>query len=261
MASEGEISMTTAAHVADALAPFSTFKEAQDAVAVHTYCLYPDNAVVTVWVRGGPEYGFIASDEGRAIDELTVCNRQILNPDKFLSRFCHREGLVAEQGKIRSRRVTAKGLAGAVSFVANASASAVSRGLELFKVRRQRNLKADLGNLLGLIFPVQDIKKDVRFQGRTTRFYRFESVVELEGHRRLIVDSVTPDGSSINAHAVAHFDIGRLDDDSILQRIVYDDRNNWHWRAADLNLLQMAATIVPFSESEQVLQRFQRGGI
>ena len=52
--------MMIAAQVSDALALFSTFETVRNAVIVHTHCMYPDNAIVSVWVRGGrtPVSGF-----------------------------------------------------------------------------------------------------------------------------------------------------------------------------------------------------------
>lgn len=244
--------MKTAAAVAEALTLFSTFEEKRDSVVVHTHCLYPDNAVVTVWVKGGPEYGFVVSDEGRAIDELTACNREILHPDRFLRRFCRREGLSAKNGQIFSPRVPIDSLASTVSFVANASAHAVVKGMETLRDRRPRNLRRELGELLGRTLPIQRVRKDVYLHGHTTRSYRFEAAIDLGRNRRMLIDPVTPDPGSINARAVAHLDIGRLKNESILQRIVYDDRHDWP--ASDLNLLQTAATIVPFSRSEQMLR-------
>ena len=212
--------MSTAPAVAEALKLFSTFEENRGSVAVYTHCLYPDNAVVTVWVRGGPEYGFVVSDEGRAIDELTAYNREILNPDRFLIRFCRREGLSAKDGKIHSPRVPTDSLASAISFVANASAHAVMRGLETLRIHRPRNLRKELSDLLGRTLPARHVRREVRLRGHTTRYYRFDAVIDLGEKRRLLIDPVTPDPGSINARAVAHFDVGRLGDGGILQRLI-----------------------------------------
>ena len=149
------------------------------------------------------------------------------------------------------------GLASAVSFVANASSAAVSRGLEMLKIRGPRDLRKDLESILGRTFPVQHVKRDVAIEGHTTRRYHFDAVVELAGARRLLIDPVTPEPNSINAHTIAHMDVSRLGDNGILQRMVYDDRDEW--RAADLSLLQTAATIIPYSGSERVLRDIWRG--
>lgn len=257
MAQDGKTVMTAAAHVSEALTLFSTFNKVQDAVVVQTHCLYPDNAIVAVWVRGSPEYGFVASDEGRAIDELTTCNREIPNVDRFLARFCQRGGLSASKGNIVSPRVGMQGLVSAILFVANASAEAVSKGLDALKSHRPRSLRRDLESVMIGTFPSQRIKRDVHLQGETSRYYRFEAEIDIGEGSRLLIDPVTPDANSINARHVAHYDFGRRSDARFIQHIVYDDRENW--RAADLSLLQMAATIVPYSKAGSVLRRIRDG--
>lgn len=247
--------MNTSEFVAEALAPFSSFEERRGTVAVPTSCLYPSNAAVTVYVRGGSKFGAIVSDEGRAVDELTACNREILDADRFLSRFCRRGGLRAKNGKITSPRVGVEQLAASIAFVANASAEAATWGLQSLKLRSRRNLRKDLETILGRTFPSEHITRDRRIEGKSTRSYRFGTVIRLEQERLLLVDPVTPDPNSINAHAIAHLDVNQREDDNILQRLVYDDEDGW--RASDLNLLQMAATLVPFSRFEELLSNFR----
>ena len=67
------------------------------------------------------------------------------------------------------------------------------------------------------------------------------------------MDAVSNDASSINARLVANLDVKATNDPMIDQRIVYDDAQRW--TAADLNLLQVGATIVPFSQSKHVIPR------
>lgn len=74
------------------------------------------------------------------------------------------------------------------------------------------------------------------------------------GHdRKLIVDPVSNDASSINARVVANLDVKANEDPNIIQRIVYDDEDDWS--PADLNLLQVGAIAVPFSRSGEVIER------
>ena len=226
--------MTAAAHVSEALTLFSTFNKVQDAVVVQTHCLYPDNAIVAVWVRGSPEYGFVASDEGRAIDELTTCNKEIPNADRFLARFCQKGGLSAKKGNIVSPRVGMQGLVSAILFVANASAEAVSKGLDALKSHRPRSLRRDLESILLGTFPHQHIKRDVHLQGETSRYYRFDAEIDVGGGSRLLIDPVMPDPNSINARHVAHYDFGRRSDGRFIQHMVYDDRENWKRRRPEL---------------------------
>ena len=246
--------MSISEYVNEALKPFSTYQESHGAVAVTTPCLYPSNAMVTVFVRGGPN-GAIVSDDGRAIDELTVLNREISDVDRFLSRVCWRSGMNARNGKIYSPRIEWRQLPAAIAFVAQASATAVTIGLQRFKTRRNRDLHKELRNLLFQSFSEDRIQKDSRLTGHSTRSYSFDNIVQVSAHL-LIVDPVVNDPNSINARAIAHLDVSRKQDDSIIQHLVYDD--TVEWKAADLNLLQTAATIVPFSNLEPVMREFAR---
>jgi hypothetical protein len=245
--------MSATDFVSEALAPLATLRERDGIITVPTHCLYPSHAVVNVYVRGGAN-GAVVSDEGRAIDELTSHNRDIANPDRFLQKFCRRAGLNAKNGKIVSPPVEPHQLAASVMFVANASASAVSWGLEHLKVRRRRDLRRELEDLLERTFSKAAITP-ARLSGKSTRQYKFENAIHI-GDRLIIVDPVLPDANSINSHAIAHMDIRQLGDERIVQRLVYDDEDEWG--AAELNLLRMAAPLVPFSKAATGLERLVR---
>ena len=252
MAAARETTMNTAEYVHEAMAPFATYEERHGAVAVTTSCLYPSNAMVTVFVRGGPN-GAVVSDDGRTIDELTALNREIPNADKFLYRFCRQTGLKAQEGKIVSPKITGNQLVATIAFVANASASAAAWGVEKLKLRRRRNLREELEKLLNQSFASAKIQRRRYIEGKSTRQYCFHNVIRLDG-RVLVIDPVTRDPNSINSHAIAHLDVSRLRNDTIIQRLVFDDEEKWN--AADLNLLQMAATLVPFSGLEVAVRGF-----
>lgn len=243
--------MSITEYVNEALKPFSTYQERHGAVPVTTTCLYPSNAMVTVFVRGGPN-GAVVSDDGQAIDELTALNRDIPDADRFLYRFCRQSGMKAEKGVIFSPRIEWRQLSAAIAFVANTSAAAVTAGLQSLKTRRGRDLHKELDDLLFRSFPEDRIKRKFRVVGQSTRSYSLD-IVHVNSHI-LIVDSVVPDPNSIHSRATAHFDIGRRQDDSIIQHLVYDDEENW--KAADLNLLQTVTTIVPLSQAEPVMREY-----
>ena len=243
--------MSIAEYVNDALKPFSTYQERHGAVAVTTTCMYPSNALVTVFVRGAMN-GAVVSDDGQAIDELTALNRDISDADKFLHRFCNRSGMKSAKGVIFSPRIEWRQLPATVAFVANTSVAAVTAGLHLLKKRPSRNLRKELDHVLLQSFPEDKIKKGFRVVGHSTRAYSFNAVHV--NSRILIMDPVGPDANSVNSRAIAHFDIGRKKDDTIIQRLIYDD--DLRWKAADLNLLQAAAKVVPFSNIEPAMQEF-----
>ena len=246
--------MTELGFVREALTPFLACVDVGERIAVPTQCLYPSNASVTVYLTGGPQ-GARVSDEGGAIDELSAHGRSPGNPDRYLRRFCNRAALMSERGKIYSPVVPLSGLAAAITLVANTSAAAAHWGIEHLKFPRRRDLRKELYEVLRLRFPEDRIEGGRRLTGKSTRQYRFDQVVRLNGERLLVIDSVLPDANSINSHTVAHLDIRQNDDPNVLQRLVYDDEE--HWNAADLNLLQMAATLVPFSNVGSSLDRLR----
>ena len=245
--------MSIAEYVSEALTPFSTYEEHHGAVPVTTSCLYPSNALVTVFVRGGPT-GAVVSDDGQAIDELTAVNLDIPDADRFLYRFCRQSGMKAEKGVIFSPRIEWRQLPAAIAFVANTAATAVTAGLQSLKTRRGRDFHKELDNVLLRSFPKDRIKRKFRVVGQSARPYTFD-IVHVDSNI-LIVDSVVPDSNSIHSRATAHFDVGRRQDDSIIQHLVYDDEENW--KAADLNLLQTVTTIVPLSQAEPVMREYAK---
>jgi hypothetical protein len=176
------------------------------------------------------------------------------NPDRFLRRFCTK-GIGAIDGKLVSPAVPAPQLTSAVMLVANASAAAAHWGVEHLKVKRHRDLRAALYGSLAKHFAAERIERQGHLFGKSNKRYRFDNVVTLNASHKLVVDAVQPDPNSINSRTVAHLDVRQLEDPNIIQRIVYDQEEDWD--SADLNLLQMAATLIPLSHLEHGLTRLR----
>lgn len=233
--------------IANALKPFSEPQRvSENTVAVPTHCLYPSGASVMVFVHGGANRA-VVSDDGGAISELLSHNRIVDDPDRVLRRFCRRSGLHAKGGAIISPTVSADQLAAAILYVANVSAAVVEWGAEHLKAKYKRNIRQELHDLLSNSFEKSRIMSEERLQGKSNRSYKFDRVIRLNRDHLLVVDPVLPDSNSINARAIAHLDLKQRGDENIVQRVVYDD--DLEWDSADLNLLQMAATLVPLSRA------------
>ena len=89
--------------------------------------------------------------------------------------------------------------------------------------------------------------------GASNKAHRFANVISFANGRKFIVDAVANEASSINSRVIANLDVKSVNDPTIEQRIVYDDEEPWS--AADLNLLQVGATIIPFSRANDVIRR------
>jgi hypothetical protein len=139
----------------------------------------------------------------------------------------------------------------AVLHVANASQAIAHWFFEHLKIEKPRNFKLLLSEFLRKSFD-DKVRPEV-IVGHSNKPQKFTNVLKLPSGRRLIIDPVLNDASAINARVVANLDVKANNDPSIEQRIVYDD--DQAWSAADLNLLRVGATAVPFSRSEEVIKR------
>jgi hypothetical protein len=99
---------------------------------------------------------------------------------------------------------------------------------------------------------------DEKIIGASNKPHKFANVIILGGEKRLIIDPVSKDPTSINARVVANLDVRTARNPNLMQRIVYDDTEKW--LASDLNLIQIGAPVVPFSRSEDVIKRIASGG-
>lgn len=245
--------MSGLAFIKESLGAYGVCIEVDGQVAVPTHCLYPSNKSVTVYVTGGPN-GARASDEGGALDVLSAHERFVPNPNAFLNRFCRRNGLLVQDGKIVSPPVPSDGLAAAIVMVANASSSAAHWGLEHLKTPYRGNIRKALLEALMRHFSEDRILSRGQLPGKSTKQYHFDHVVTLNDVSKLVVDAVLPDSNSLNSRVVAHIDLAQRGDQNIIQRMVFDDEHEWS--SADLSLMQMASTIIPLSKFEGSLSRF-----
>lgn len=242
--------MTCPDYIREALAQFANCFDTGRNIAVPTQCLYPSNGAVTVFLSGGPQ-GCVISDEGQSIFEIGRHGLEVRNPDSFLRQFCTPRGLSHERGKIFTPPIPAEGVASAISLVATTSCMAAHWGVHNLRTRLRRDLRKELRDVLGLRFAEDRIKEDYRLSGFSGRQYRFEFVVEVGEEKRLVVDGVSPEPTTINTRAIAHLDLARAQDPKFVQRIVYDDAEAW--AASDINVLRMAAELVPMARFGNVL--------
>jgi hypothetical protein len=237
--------MTCPPYIRDALAEFAICEETSEGIWVPTQCLYPSNAAVSVLITGGPN-GCIVSDEGRAIQEIKMHGIEM--PERaeiYLRPFYRPQGLRVIESKVCSPVVPADGLPAAIALVANASSLAAFWAVKTIRPHRRRDLREELRSLFGARYSRERIREEVHLPGESGRLYKFEFRVEL-GSRSLIVDGVFPDASAINTRTIAHLDLARTNNAALVQRMVYDERENW--RAEDMRLLRLAAELVPLTQ-------------
>jgi hypothetical protein len=228
--------------------------ETDDGVRITTNCMYPSNGLVSVVLRGGRET-FVVSDEGAGVGEAASGGVQLDNPDKQLRHLVSPQGLAMKGGIIFSDPVTLDRLPVAILAVANASQEVAHWLYQHMKIKRAYDFKKLLSSFLQNTFE-QKLHHQEVFIGASNTPRRFENVVFLENNRRLIVDPVINDPSSINARVMANLDIREAHYPNIEQRIIYDDAEEWS--PADINVLNFGATVVGFSKARDVIMRVAR---
>lgn len=220
-------------------------------IRVTTHCMYPSNGLVQVTVRGGREEVF-ASDDGGAVGEALSAGIPVRNIDRQLHYLVRDQGLHVKNGVISTPLMPFEAAPLSVLLVANAASLAAHWMYDNSKIKRSRDFKSVLAEFLNKTFDDR-VSHDAVIVGHSNKAHRFANVISLGNGRRLIIDPVVNDASSINARVVANMDVRAANDPSIEQRIVYDDDDDW--TPSDLNLLQVGATAIPFTRSEEVIQR------
>ncbi|MBI1775896.1 MAG: hypothetical protein HYR63_11170 [Proteobacteria bacterium] len=217
-----------------------------DGVRVSTHVLYPSNGAVSVVVRGG-EDEFIVSDEGGAIAEMIGSGLKAEVSDSTIRTRIKYYGLGVSAGSIVSPAIPIDAIPAAIMLVANASKEVADWALKNLRFRTPRNFREDLAALLGRYFH-DNLKRDAPIIGASAKLHKFVHVVYLSGDRKLLIDPVVSEASSVNARLVANLDVKLAHNPLLDQLIIYDD--SLSWQSSDLKLLEMGARTVAFSRAE-----------
>jgi hypothetical protein len=229
----------------------ASMKRVGDDLVVTTHCMYPSNGLVRVTVRGG-DRTVIASDEGGAFGEALSAGIPVRDYDRTPGNMVKEQGLLLKDGVIFTPRMPIDASPLAILLVANASQEIARWMYDHAKIKRTRDFRAMLSDFLEKRFESR-LAHNAVLVGHSTKPHRFANVVSLPSDIRLVIDPVVNEASSINARALANLDVKAAGDRRIVQRIVYDDEDDWS--AADLNLLQVGAPVVPFSRVSDVIAR------
>lgn len=248
--------MTLIETVSKAMAAWPALVEGQEHIAVSTHCIYPSNGIVRVYVSGGTSE-FKVHDGSGALDELEAGGGNTYDDIYILRNIAKEQGLdVTTTGTIYSPMVSAEQLTATIALVANASKEAAHALITRYRAIPKRNFREMLAQMVDTERS-QGRFLDVSFKrmivGASSKSHKFDYDIVLPSQKRLLLDSVVPEASSINSVVAANLDVRQAELPDTFQRIVYDDADEW--RAEDLNLLGLGATVVAFSKLRPVLDR------
>lgn len=211
-------------------------------ILVPTHCLYPSNAPVVVEIAGATQ--FTVSDKGGAIDTIAAHGIQITSPARVLQPYAEKYGLrVSNDGKLFVGELTAGELYSAIVFVANASKEAALLTIGRHRQSQRERFKEEMSLRLKERYGVR-YQRDVRILGASNKPHIFDGQIDLLDDRRVLLSTAIDDGNSINAVVVANIDVRARRDSRLIQRIVYDDSDDW--RSESLLLLSQGAPTVAF---------------
>lgn len=249
--------MTLLDTVVDVVRGWPVASQRHHDVAVPTHCLYPSNGVVYAYVSGGNST-FKVTDGGGALREFLSGNGSTREEMAILRAVAKPQGLlVSEAGFIHSPLVNLEQLVGTIVLVANASKEAALTLVTRFTPAPKKNFRELLAHLIdgeraqGRFTEVSIHRAIV---GASTKTHKVDYEISFASHKRLLLDTVVPEASSINSVLAANIDIRQADLADTVQRIVYDDEDTW--KSADLALLSLGATVVPFTKVRPVLNKF-----
>jgi hypothetical protein len=233
------------------LSQLASISPVEDGILVKTHCMYPSNGLVNVTVRGSGET-IVASDEGGAMGEALAAGIDVRNYDRTLASIVREQGLFIRDSVIYTPQMPIMAAPLAVLMVANTSQEVARRMFDHGNIKRSRDFRKLLADFLSKRFHAR-VAHDEFVVGHSNKRHKFANVVSLAGEKKLIIDPVSNDSSSINSRVVANLDVKAMGNTNIVQRIIYDDEDDW--KAVDLNLLHVGATAVPFSRATEVIER------
>jgi hypothetical protein len=207
---------------------------------------------VNVYVEAGATH-FLVHDNGEALDQLRAMGGHEPYPGAVLRAAARRDGLkVSEAYRIFASAVPLEGLESAIVLVANVARDAADMLIARHRPMPRRPLGEELEAILNIQFPALWRKEEMLI-GESNKHYRFDYAVTLPSKEKLVIETVNPDASSINAAVVAHLDVRNANPRGLIQRIVYDDHDKWP--AESLRLLRVGAPPLALSAANDALRR------
>lgn len=223
-----------------------------DRIRVTTQCTYPSGGFIEVSVIFGRTTA-VVTDDGGAYSEILSAGIQSYPSDGQLASLFREQGLSFKNGIVSAFRVPVAALPIAVLLVANACKELTHKVYLDARAEIKRDFRKSLSQLLAQTFDGLQIAHNAKISGKYKR-HNFTNVIHLDAERRMIVDPVFPDDTSINTRIISHLDLKKAQKPNYLQRIVYDEEDKWN---PDMfSLLGMAEVpLIRFSQSKEALLR------
>lgn len=236
----------------EVLADMYNLRRTDNSALVRTSCILPSGSLLNVSVQPAID-GWIVCDEGAVVADAIAHGFDVDFSLKGLASRLSREGLRIEKGRIYSERVSPGELPFMVAYLATSAIDA-SKWLLNNAAKHSRRGVADLLNeLVDRRYSELRLHEPLEVFGNSSKRYAFDNVLLLPNRQRLILDPVKKNDGSIKSRLVANLDVAQAHHENLLQRIVYDESENWEQQ--ELALLSVGAPTIKISRVEEVVDR------
>jgi hypothetical protein len=226
--------------ITDALRRRNVVSRLGDVLLVTTDVLLPNGSQVIAVVEGGAAGERITvSDAGAALISVAEAGLALDGAaNASMRRLATKLGLSLVGGILRSEVVPPDDAGYAVTLLANGAREIAKAAFDAGRRQERCRFRERVEQELGSIFGAAIVQKGARLSGYSEDTLRFDYLVTLSNHRRLVVDAPVPDGSSIASVVLRQADIKAAKIPDMHQVIVYDEAD--HWRSTSLAQLKLA---------------------
>jgi hypothetical protein len=205
---------------------------------VSTLIQMPSGSILNLQIRPLSDR-WVISDGGAAVEEAAAAGIDKPNLGLNVRRALRSRGLTMREGRIEAPAVEMERLQAAAIAVANASKEIAETLIYVGHDERERSLDYRARQILVGRFHTWVSAKPVVVRGKSDKEHTFDTALILPDGRKVLIDTVRHHANAINSTVVANLDVQRLDDRSLVQRIVFDP--NEDWRPEEISLLEVGA--------------------
>ncbi len=236
----------------EVLADMNNLRRTENGALVRTSCILPSGSLLNVSVQPAID-GWIVCDEGAVVPDAMAHGFDVDFSLKGLASRLPREGLRVEKGRIYSDRVSSGDLPFMVAYLATSAIDASKWLTNNAAKHSKRGVSDLLTELVNRRYSEMRLHDPLEVIGNSSKIYEFRNVLLLPNRQKLILDPVNRNDGSIKSRLVANLDVAHARHQNIVQRIVYDESENWEQQ--ELALLSVGAPTIKISKVEEVVDR------
>ncbi len=212
----------------------------------------PSGSLITIYVRPHGDR-WVVSDGGSSFAEAMSAGLDEPRINLSVRRALRAAGMRFSDGAIETDPITIDRVQQAAIAVSNLSRDIAESLIAIGRDESELSLDRRTKRLLIQRFQSWVAHGPVMIRGESEVDHKFDTVLNLPDGRKVLIDTVNHHRNSINSVVVANLDIKNLQNDKIVQRIVFDPADKW--KIEDINLLKAGALPVSLPNLTESIER------